>query len=92
MHFVDKTWTRHDFPLGLSHFELDESKDASTIGNKITEKLEQFEIGTDQIIGMICDGAPVMPASARGINVKRYDLNLLLFLVEFLVLTVSHII
>lgn len=68
---MDKYWQRYDFPVGLSHFELSESKDAVNIGAKITEMLEHFGIGTERVIGMLCDGAPVMPASAREIAIKR---------------------
>lgn len=71
IHFVNKNWHRHDFPVGLAHFELNESKNAVNIGNKIVEMLERFEIGPERVIGMLCDGAPVMPASARSIEVKR---------------------
>lgn len=69
VHFVDENWQRRDFPIGLAHFELNESKSAVNIGHKICEMLDKFEIGTKRIIGILYDGAPVMPASARAIEV-----------------------
>lgn len=75
IHFVDKDWHRHDFPVGLAHFESNEAKNATNIGVKITEMLGKFKIETNRVIGMICDGAPVMPASARTIEIKKLYLK-----------------
>lgn len=70
-HFIDKDWIRHDFPIGLAHFELDEKKTGINIAAKIESMLEKFQIGKERVIGMLRDGAPNMKKAADDAKIER---------------------
>lgn len=81
-HWVDAQFIRHDFPLAVDHFELEQQKTAVNIVGMITEKLKVFGLNMEQLVCVVRDGEATMACvgkkvGSRFVTFKNFNLVLI---------------
>jgi hypothetical protein len=64
-HYVDENFVRHNFPLSVTHFELEEQKNAFNIVEKLVEMLTELGFNSEQVFCMVRDGESGMASAGK---------------------------